>query len=48
MINQYIPRQALLLSEDPTTLASLAVVLAQHEFSIHQAATVEEAVSAID
>jgi class 3 adenylate cyclase len=48
MISQYIPKQALLLSESPSSLASLAVVLAQNEFSIHQAATVEDAVSAIE
>jgi len=48
MIHQFIPKQALLLSEDPSSLASLAAVLAQHEFSIHEALTVEDAVNAIE
>ena len=48
MITQYIPKQALLLSENPASLSTLAVVLAQHEFSTHQASTVRDAVSAIE
>ena len=48
MIPRHIPKQALLLSQDPMSLASLTVILAQNEFSTHQASNVEDAISAIE
>lgn len=48
MITQFIPRQALLLSDNPASLSSLAVILAQHEFSIYQASTVKDAINGIE
>ncbi len=48
MITRHIPKQALLLSQDPMSLASLTVILAQNEFSTHQASNVEDAISAIE
>ena len=48
MITRHIPKQALLLSQDPASLASLTVILAQNEFSTHQASNVEDAISAIE